>query len=152
MTKKRDAVIAAIDAGMSTAEAAVAAGCSISYSIKVSAMHRAATGSAKSRWAGQEDLRAALLKGMTAQDAAIEAGCSIGTAFRYATSMRKRGELPKYQHPKSRRDMSLDKALRKEDAPFREWLLEQVPDGGTLAELLIAFARDVYHEEKELGE
>lgn len=43
---------------------------------------------------------------------------------------------------------SVREALLNEDCEFGEWLVAQVPEGGTIVDILMAIAKDAYHEEK----
>ena len=44
---------------------------------------------------------------------------------------------------------SLTRAFNPQSAAFAQWLVEQTPKDGTIAEVLIAMALDVYNEELE---
>ena len=43
---------------------------------------------------------------------------------------------------------TLEKAVLEHDDDFIMWLMKETPEGGTVAETLLAIATDAYHEEK----
>lgn len=53
-----------------------------------------------------------------------------------------------YEHAPDVKAGSVRPALVNQDPEFIAWLMGQIPQGGTIAELLVAMALDTYEQEK----
>lgn len=95
-----------------------------------------------------------LLKGIDARDAAKRLNLTRNQEYRYRHLVKWK---PTYKAisaiSKARIDRgmnigSVDEALRRERYDFGQWLVDQTPEGGCIADTLIAIAKDAYSEEK----
>lgn len=99
-------------------------------------------------------------QGLRGHKLMLALGCTNGKLYRRLKYAREQGLLPQRhpEHPNARwlvhnalrkrgvkagRVQHLDKLLSYEE---REWLVDQIPDGGTLVEVLASMVRDAYAE------
>jgi transposase len=144
------AVEQAIDEGTSIAKLARRMGVPNSTAQRVAAQARARRGmppgESQKRLADQA--RDALLNGMSVREAAAHVGCSISTAGGVAQGLRREGRLPPMSvATRPPATDALGALLQQEPEPFRRWLVDQIPDGGTINQIIIAILRDAYFEE-----
>jgi transposase len=144
------AVEKAIDEGTSIAKLARRMGVPDSTAQRVAAQVRARRGmppgESQKRLADQA--RDALLGGMSVREAAAHVQCSISTAARVAQELQHEGRLPPMSvATRPPATDALGALLQKEPEPFRRWLVDQIPEGGTVNQIIIAILRDAYFEE-----
>jgi transposase len=144
------AVEQAIDEGTSIAKLARRMGVPITKAQRVAAMARARRGmppgESQKRLADQA--RDALLSGMSVREAAAHVQCSMTTAKRVAQELQHESRLPPISvATRPPATDALGALLQKEPEPFRRWLVDQIPDGGTVNQIIIAILRDAYFEE-----
>lgn len=144
------AVEKAIDEGTSIAKLARRMGVPATKAQRVAAQVRARRGMppGESQKMLADQARDALLGGMSAREAAAHVECSTSTARRVAQELRREGRLPPMSvATRPPATDALGALLQQEPEPFRRWLVDQIPDGGTVNQIIIAILRDAYFEE-----
>jgi transposase-like protein len=144
------AVEKAIDECTSIAQLARRMGVPVTKAQRVAAQARARRGmppgESQKRLADQ--VRDALLGGMSVREASAHVECSISTARRVSQELRREGLLPPMSvATRPPATDALGALLQQEPEPFRRWLVDQIPDGGTVNQIIIAILRDAYFEE-----
>jgi transposase len=144
------AVERSIDEGTSIAKLARRMGVPATKAQRIAAQVRARRGmppgESQKRLADQA--RDALLSGMSVREAAAHVECSISTARRVAQELQQEGRLPPMSvATRPPATDALGALLQQEPEQFRRWLVDQIPDGGTVNQIIIAILRDAYFEE-----
>jgi transposase len=144
------AVEKAIDEGTSIAKLARRMGVPITKAQRVAAVVRARRGMppGESQKRLADHVRDALLGGMSVREAAAHVECSMSTARTVAKELQQEGRLPPMSvATRPPATDALGALLQQEPEPFRRWLVDQIPDGGTVNQIIIAILRDAYFEE-----
>lgn len=95
-----------------------------------------------------------LLKGIDARVAAKRLNLTRNQEYRYRhlakwkPTYKAISAISKARNKRGLLIGSVDEALRRERYDFGQWLVDQTPGGGCIADTLIAIAKDTFHTEK----